>query len=364
MEDEEEDLSSPLIAAVVAGDLTVVQSLLQNGADKNERTKHRCTAMWHAASRGHADIMQLLLDQKADTRKADRFRTTPLLIAAKNGQLTILEMLLAHGVDKDEEDCSGKTALWHAAAKGHLSTVRYLVEQGADKEIDDNHGNGDPLVVASGCGHLDVVRYLLEQGVDKNRVCSYNTTALQNAAMEGHLHVVQFLVEQGSDMEKATPLFYASAFNHPDVVRYLLEQGADRDKANGSGDTSLHIVAHHGYVKVAMLLMSYGADLNVRNNLGQLPIDRATNEEMIQAIRDEPRRRMDHGRKRATEQDRHPNASASASAQQKGDEQEEEEEGHINKKPRLEQSAAITEEEARYLAEVNEDSEPSDGEDD
>ena len=113
-----------------------------------------------------------------------------------------------------------------------------------------------------------------------------------------------------------------------------------------------------------MLLMSYGADLNARNRRGELPIELARTEEMKQAIRDEPRRRMDHGHKRATEQDRHPNAAAPANAQQEeGDEEGEEE--HSNKKPRLEQSATvITEEEAKILAEINEDSEPSDEEDD
>ena len=52
------------------------------------------------------------------------------------------------------------------------------------------------------------------------------------------------------------------------------------------------------------------------------------------AILDEPRRRMDHGHKRITEQDRHPNAATSAPAQQ--DEREEGEE-RSSKKPRLEE---------------------------
>ena len=111
-----------------------------------------------------------------------------------------------------------------------------------------------------------------------------------------------------------------------------------------------------------MLLMSYGADLNARNNHGQLPIDGANNEEIIHAIRDEPRRRMDHGHKRATEQDRHPHAVTSASAQQ--DEEETEAEQN-NKKPRLnEESAIAVEEEGETkVAEEDEDSEPSDEED-
>ena len=99
--------------------------------------------------------------------------------------------------------------------------------------------------------------------------------------------------------------------------------------------------------------MTYGANLNARNKRNELPIDVAANEGIKQAIRDEPRRRMDHGHKRATEQDRHPNAVASASAQQDDDE---EEEGEPNsKKPPLEDGK---------VAEEDEDSEPSDGDDD
>ena len=101
-----------------------------------------------------------------------------------------------------------------------------------------------------------------------------------------------------------------------------------------------------------MLLMSYGADLNARNNYRELPIDVARTEEIKQAIRDEPRRRMDHGHKRATEQDRHPNAAASASA-----EQEEVEEQQSNKRPRLDEGET-------KVAEEEEDSEPNSDEED
>ena len=104
--------------------------------------------------------------------------------------------------------------------------------------------------------------------------------------------------------------------------------------------------------------MVYGADLNARSNLGQLPIDWAANEEIKQAIRDEPRRRMDEAPgKRATDQDRHPNAVTSASAQQ---EDEDGEEDHTNKKPRLDEGAKAEE---GKVAEEDEDSEPSDEED-
>ena len=138
-------------------------------------------------------------------------------------------------------------------------------------------------------------------------------------------------------------------------------QGADRDKANNRGETSLHLAARNGHLETAKLLMVYGADLNARSNGGELPIDVARNEEIKQAIRDEPRRRMDEAPgKRATEQDRHPNAATSASAQQEEDGEEQ-----SNKKPRLDAGVvAVAEEEETKVAEEDEDSEPSSDEED
>ena len=172
-------------------------------------------------------------------------------------------------------------------------------------------------------------------------------------------------MEQGADIEKAardghTPLIDASRMGHTDVVRYLLEQGVNRDKADDGGWTSLHYAAAHGRLEVAKLLMVYGADLNARNNDGKLPIECALTEEIKQAIRDEPRRRMDDAPgKRATELDRHPNAATSAPVQQE-EENGEEAGAHINKKPRLDEGKA----EEGKIAEEDEDSEPSSDEDD
>ena len=144
------------------------------------------------------------------------------------------------------------------------------------------------------------------------------------------------------------------------MVRYLLEQGADRDKATISNHgrwTALLLAAANGHLDIAKLLMVYGADLNVRGNYGRLPSDLAATEEIKQAIRDEPRRRMDEAPgKRATEEDRHPTAATSASAQEDDDDNE-----PSSKKPRLDQGTTVAEE--TKVAEEDEDSEPSSDED-
>ena len=214
------------------------------------------------------------------------------------------------------------------------------------------------LYEAAEVGDLERVSLLVEQGMDKNQVGGVlEHTSLSVAAEKGHLDVVRYLVEQGADMEKAcrngwSPLIRASVNDHLEVVRYLLEQGANRDRGNNKGWTPLHFAASSGHLETTKLLMEYGSDLNARtaDEYNHLPIDLARTEEIEQAIRDEPRRRMDHGHKRATEQDRDPNAAASASAQQ------EDEEVPNNKFPCLDEGAVL-------VAEDDQDSEPSDDED-
>ena len=217
--------------------------------------------------------------------------------------------------------------LYDAAKEGNLERVQLLVEQGAEKDETFGDRQETALCVAAEKGHLDIIRYLVEQGSDIEKPDSYDWTPLINLSFSGHL----------------------------EVARYLLEQGANRDKTIHCGWTSLHLAANYGHLEITKLLMVYGADLNARDNDGLMPIDMpGATEEIKQAIRDEPRRRMDHGHKRATEQDRHPNTATSASTEQ------EEEDEQSNKKPCLGDGEVVVE---GKVAEEDEPSEPSDEED-
>ena len=222
------------------------------------------------------------------------------------------------------------------------------------------------LPSAAEIGNLDRVRSLVEQGADKDKGDSFGqTTPLYLATRNGHFQVVQYLVEQVPSLDKAggndwTALIGAVYSGRLEIARYLLEQGADRDKASNYDKTPLHYAAANGHLEIALLLMSYGADLNAKDMFGRLPIDMpSATEEIKQAIRDEPRRRMDEAPgKRATEQDRHLNASSSASAQQEEENGEEDEE-QSNNRPRLDEGAVAGALKEAKVAEEDEDSEPS-----
>ena len=276
--------------------------------------------------------------------------SSPLIVAAITGDLDAAQNLLERGADKNETTNWGRSVLWKAAENGHIEIVRLLLELGADV----NH----------------ISRKMLCRTSEPNfmyRVLPASTVLLI-AAENGHLNVVQCLVEQGADMEKGdndgvTPLIWATYKGHLEVVRYLLEQGANRDKADNEGHVALHAAAYRDHLEIAKLLMVYGVELNVENYEGRPPIDFTNNEEIRQAIRDEPRRRMDEAPgKRSTEQDQHPNAAISASAQRE-DEEKVEAEGVelVNKRPACLDEEVVAEE--GVVADEDQDSEPSDEED-
>ena len=232
-----------------------------------------------------------------------------------------------------------------------------------------------PLITAALSGDVVTLQNKLEEGADKDEITNLNRTAMWHGASEGHLAIVQVLVEHGANMELVdsphfsngcSPLSIACENGHEEVARYLLEQGANRETTDRNGDTPLHVSVENDDLEITQLLMVYGADLNKRNDDDCLPIDYARTEEMRQAIRDEPRRRIDEAPgKRAVEedqQDQHSNAvassSSSSSSSSSAHQEEIEVEGEdINNKQPVEVAEG-------KVAEEDEDSEPSDDEDD
>ena len=59
------------------------------------------------------------------------------------------------------------------------------------------------------------------------------------------------------------------------IVQFLLKIGADTNIKNHSGDTPLHIAGRHKmvYIYIAMLLLHYNVEADLRNNRNETAID-------------------------------------------------------------------------------------------
>jgi ankyrin repeat protein len=127
--------STPLHSAVsYRGYPEAVQKLIEYDVDINAENMYGSTPL-HWASRGHCfksgTVLQLLLEHGADIKARNRIRGWTPLHEASCGAPEMVPLLLKHGADVKAEDNDGKTALQVAAAEGHDKVVELLREHGA-----------------------------------------------------------------------------------------------------------------------------------------------------------------------------------------------------------------------------------------
>ncbi|KAM0426108.1 hypothetical protein ACHAPT_008739 [Fusarium lateritium] len=94
--------------------------------------------------------------------------------------------------------------------------------------------------------------------------------ALQQLFLDG----VPVINRRFPPFEKTT-LIRASESNDPDRVRYCLERGADVNLKDCFGETALHYAAGNGHLEVVKILLRYGANDEMRNKKGLIPLQGA-----------------------------------------------------------------------------------------
>lgn len=119
----------------------MVESLVVGGADVNARTPgggwgpagdDGLTALQQAAESGYVSVMELLVEHGADVNLEFKDGRTPLYWAAREGHRDVVASLLAHGANVNAR-AKGRSALGVAREHGHREIVDLLLERGAEE---------------------------------------------------------------------------------------------------------------------------------------------------------------------------------------------------------------------------------------
>lgn len=81
---------------------TIVELLLQEGANLTTADSYGYTALMWACDNGHTDIATLLIDAGAEPCTIDQKGYTPLMMAAYSGYTEIAVSLVGSGADIDQ----------------------------------------------------------------------------------------------------------------------------------------------------------------------------------------------------------------------------------------------------------------------
>ncbi|XP_064405728.1 tyrosine-protein kinase receptor Tie-1-like isoform X1 [Halichondria panicea] len=116
-----------LLEAYKAGNVGVVQELLDGGADPNQADeKNNRTVVCWASENGHDEVVMVLIRAGANVNTLDKFNRTPLMSAAKNGHSAIVRHLLSCGADPNLRNKGGQSAYDLARTNGHTQVCELL----------------------------------------------------------------------------------------------------------------------------------------------------------------------------------------------------------------------------------------------
>jgi FOG: Ankyrin repeat len=130
--------------------------------------------------------------------------------------------------------------------------------------------------------------WLLDHGADPNSSCSIDLTPMSYAVECASVDIIELLFDRGADIRKGQLLHHAIERQTDviDVVAILLRQGASINAKMyqdhyfswrlyyfmGLG-TPLHKAAELGRIDVVRYLISQGADVNIKDSMGQTALD-------------------------------------------------------------------------------------------
>ena len=243
---------TPLHIAAANGQSSIIQHLVQSGADIN-MTINTFFPLHLAVLSQNCSAVKTFINLGADLLCEAQSKATPLDLAVTLGNAEVIRILLGPGADP-------LSAFYvHQDLRPH--TMNFALERGSLEVL-------RLLMVARACQLLafdeclpsfSVPRY----GSKKEPSDSYMSFLDRVSAYNRHLHVLADQDELGT-VSNTSQLFYA-IFANTTLMVQLLYNGANVNAADRSGHTPLsYAVILCESEEPARVLLHYGADPNVR----------------------------------------------------------------------------------------------------
>jgi ankyrin repeat protein len=196
---------SALHVAALHGHVDLVRRFLALGVDVNQRAgratsdkvpaRPGATPLHFACGAGQLAVLEVLLEKGAAWDAVDERSLTALHeVSARSGSVEVARRLLELGCAVDALDCLGQTPLMLALAYKRTALASLLVAHGASP-----HARGPleftPLHLAALRGLEDLVAALLAAGADPFAENDLKQTPADVARAEGHAAVVDLLAQ-------------------------------------------------------------------------------------------------------------------------------------------------------------------------
>jgi palmitoyltransferase ZDHHC13/17 len=138
--------------------------------------------------------------------------------------------------------------------------------------------SGFDVVKATQYGAVGRVKELIEAGHDVNEPDSETVTLLHWAAINNRKAIIKYFLEKGAIVDAiggelaATPLHWATRQGHLGAVLLLVTAGADPNLRDAEGCAAIHLAAQFGHTPVVAFLVTQGVGVDSPDRAGMTPL--------------------------------------------------------------------------------------------
>ena len=240
-----------------------------------------------------------------------------ILLASQYGDLQKVKLLVEECPDLIYAQYNYTPPIHFAVSGGHLELVKYLLDKGAHDPDYKIYPFSETLQTIAGDRGYSEIEYLLDEyAADATRhkykgdngSILYNRTPLQNefekavyesdvnktaqilkehpefatdetyfwsegiltfAAKQNNRYMIDLLLSYGAKVPALLKWTQAYYFERLDGATYMMEKGMDPNTMSWQHVTLLHNMAQKGFIDKASLLLNYGADKNLIDEVYQ-----------------------------------------------------------------------------------------------
>ncbi len=195
--------ASALGEAARAGDVTLVNKLLGEGAQVHDGDENGQTALHHAVSSGHVNVVRVLLANGADASLQDENDRSAFDLALEKDNASLVEAMLQSDLDPNTYNHHSIPFLSRAAMHNSLKSMKLLIKYGADINAPERVDEWTPLIFAArgmspDTGNVEAVRMLLAHGANVHTKDDAGKTALDHAMGKSKNEAVVNLLKQAA----------------------------------------------------------------------------------------------------------------------------------------------------------------------
>ncbi|XP_064083974.1 serine/threonine-protein phosphatase 6 regulatory ankyrin repeat subunit A-like [Macrobrachium nipponense] len=218
-----------------------------------------------AALKGHRKLVKLFISKGANISDKNNNGRTPLHAAVESGHVSVVHELIESGARVDVHDSEQCTPMYLATYSGYILIMKTLLQAKAniyyENEIYKDMGDHHNAALGGKCG---VIIGLLESTFDVNCKTKKGDTMLHLAALKGHRELVQLLISKGANVNDKNNIGWTALHVHSNdvsVVQELIESGATADAHDNQQWTPLHLATSLGYILIMKTLIQASADI-------------------------------------------------------------------------------------------------------